>query len=84
CIEEMRNRARQCVAALDAALAGREFLVGDAFSGADIMTAHSLRGFGRHCPGDVIPGNVASFIARMGERKGYQATEAADKASKVG
>ncbi len=41
-IEEMKNRARECVKVLDDHLAANDYMLGLAFSGADIMNAYSL------------------------------------------
>lgn len=79
CIEEMRNRARLCVEALDAHLEGKPYLLGGDFSGADIMTGYTLRGYQRHLPDDGLPANVDAYFTRLGERPGYQATVAADQ-----
>lgn len=36
------DKTRDCIAVVDAALAGRDFLLGDEFSGADVMMGYSL------------------------------------------
>jgi glutathione S-transferase len=41
-IEEMKDRTEVCLHALAAHLQGREYLVGDAFSAADIMVGYAL------------------------------------------
>ena len=81
CIEEMRNRARLCVAALEAYMAGKTYLVAEAFSGADIMMGYSLRGFQKHVPTDPLPPAVAAYFERISSRPAWQATlEAEQKA----
>jgi glutathione S-transferase len=82
-IAEMRNRARLCVEALDAHLADQPYLVGDAFSGADIMMGYSLRGYQRNCPGFPLPNHVQSYFQRIAERPAYEATLASDASAKV-
>jgi len=78
CIEEMRNRARLCVAALEAYMEGKTYLVGEAFSGADIMMGYSLRGFQRHVPDDPLPLNVGAYFERVSARPAYVAMLAAE------
>lgn len=78
CIEEMRNRARLCVQALEAHLTGRSYLVAERFSAADIMMGYSLRGFQRNVPDDELPAAVAAYYERITARDAYRATVAAE------
>lgn len=75
-IAEMQDRARLCVTAVDQALAGKTFLLGDAFSAADIMMGYSLMLTERLAPGD-FPDNVARYTGALFSRPGYQAALAA-------
>ena len=76
-LEEMRNRARACVHALEAALAGRQYLLGALFSAADVMMGYTLASFERNV-GDALPANVAGYWARLQARAAYQAAIAAE------
>jgi glutathione S-transferase len=70
-LEEMAGRARSCLAAIEQALDGVEYLVGNAFSAADIMMGYTLQSFARHV-GDPLPPNVAAWWSRLQARDGYQ------------
>lgn len=76
-IEEMRDRARACVHALEQALAGKQYLLGALFSAADVMMGYTLASFDRNV-GDALPANVAGYWARLKARAGYQAAIAAE------
>jgi glutathione S-transferase len=73
-IEEMQGRVWLCVAALDQALEGREFLLGE-FTAADSMTGYSLMLVGRLAPGE-LPANVSSYWERLSSRPAYKAATA--------
>jgi glutathione S-transferase len=77
-VAEMKSRASQCVQALDQALAGRSYLVGDALSAADLSNAYVLRGYRRSVSED-LPGNVQAFWDRMTALLSYARTVQADK-----
>jgi glutathione S-transferase len=77
-IEEMRGRARACLHAVDAALAGRRYLLGEEFSAADIMMGYTLGSFDRHV-GDAHPPNVGAYFERLGARPAYAAARAAER-----
>jgi len=70
-IEEMQARARLCIDALDRALAGNAFLLGDDFSAADIMMGYSLMLTDWLVPGEA-PANVARYKASLFARPAYQ------------
>ena len=78
CMEEMRDRARLCLYALDAHLDGREFLLAYGYTGADIMMSYSVRGFCRHCPDDVLPSRVAAYYDRLCARPSWISASAVD------
>lgn len=77
-IEEMRNRARLCVQALEQALEGNSHLLGEDFSAADIMMGYTLGSFARHV-GDALPGNVQGYWDRLRSRPAHAAALAAER-----
>ena len=72
-VAEMKGRAAACVEALDEALAGRPYLLGDEMTAADLSNAYVLRGYRRSVRQD-LPTNVASFWDRMTALPSYQRT----------
>ena len=78
-IEEMQRRAWLCVAALEEALAGRRWILGDTYSAADIMLAYTLMIMERLAPGD-LPPEVARYFAALKERPAYAVAAAAGAA----
>ena len=71
-IEDCKDRARTCIAAIEAAVAESPYLVGGAFTYADIMTGYSLllaSNFGVLT--DDYPQTLA-YYNRLGERRGFQ------------
>ncbi|MCB1741931.1 MAG: glutathione S-transferase family protein [Gammaproteobacteria bacterium] len=79
-VEEMAERARLCAAAVDQALTGRTWLLGDDFSAADVMMGYTLRIY-RMLLDESLPGQVAGYFERLCARPAYQATEQADNAA---
>jgi glutathione S-transferase len=77
-MDEMRDRGLVSLAALDQALAGRPFILGDEFSGADIMNAYTVLLVERVL-GAPLPANAARWWADMKARDGYRATRQAEK-----
>ncbi len=71
-IAEMQDRARLCVNAVDQALDGKAYLLGDEFSAADIMLGYSLMLADRLVPGD-FPENVARYAGALFSRPGFRA-----------
>lgn len=72
-LEEMRNRARECMRALDAALAdGRSYLMGDAFTAADIMMGYAFVSFERNVGNEALPPNAERYWRRLKARPAYQ------------
>ena len=72
-IEDCKDRARICIAAIEDALAESEYLVGDAFTYADIMTGYSLMLASNF---DVLTGDyprTQAYFDRLSERPGFQA-----------
>jgi glutathione S-transferase len=71
-IREMKNRARVCLDALEQTLADQDYLLGDAFSAADIMMGYTVlltRMF--KVLGEDHPG-VQNYFSRLAERVGFQ------------
>lgn len=77
-IAEMKARATICAEAVDQALVGKSFLVGDEFSAADIMMGYTLR-IHRRLVSDRLPENLARYWDTLTRRPAYQAADAADK-----
>ncbi|MCH9673501.1 MAG: glutathione S-transferase family protein [Gammaproteobacteria bacterium] len=78
--DEMKSRARVCLAAVDEALQGKRYLLGEDFSGADIMMAYTLRIYRRLVDED-FPDDAARYWADLMERPACKATEEADAAA---
>lgn len=70
-IAEMQDRAWLCVEALDAALDGKDYLLGREFSAADIMTGYSLM-LTEWLINRSLPENVAKYWSKLKLRPGYQ------------
>lgn len=76
-VAEMKSRATACVDALDEALAGRPYLLGDKMTAADLSIAYVLRGYQRSVTKD-LPANVKAFWDHMTALPSYQRTVAQD------
>jgi glutathione S-transferase len=71
-LEEMRDRARICLRAIDDALEGRDYLVGGEFTAADIMMGYSVflaKRVGAMDEGE-FP-NVSAYFARLRARPAF-------------
>lgn len=79
-VAEMKGRASQCVEALDQALAGQPYLLGDTMTAADLSNCYVLRGYRRSVSED-LPGNVQAFWDRLTALPSYERTAQADKAT---
>ena len=77
-MEEMRNRARDCMRALDDEVRDKQYLLGDSFSAADIMMGYCAQSFSRNV-GDDIPANAAAWWERIQARPAFQAAVAANR-----
>jgi len=75
-MEEMRERAWSCVSALDGALRERRWILGETFSGADVMLGYSLMLHTQLAPGD-LPEAVARYRHAINARPAYQIAVAA-------
>ena len=72
-VAEMKGRASACVAALDQALAGRPYLLGEEMTAADLSNAYVLRGYQRSVS-ETLPVNVRAFWDRMTALPSYKRT----------
>ncbi len=77
-IEEMRGRASVCAAAVDGALAGHPYLVGDRFTAADIMMGYTLMIYRRLVTPE-LPPNLEGYWSRLTERPAFRAMMAANE-----
>ena len=76
-VAEMKGRATACVAALDAAVSGRTYLLGDTMSAADLSICYTLRGY-RRMVSERLPAAVQAYFDRVTALPSYAAAEAAD------
>ena len=77
-VAEMKGRATLCVEALDQALAGKPYLLGDRLTAADLSNCYVLRGYRRSVSED-LPANVRSFWDRLTALPSYARTVAKDQ-----
>jgi glutathione S-transferase len=71
-LEEARRRFRDALTVVDRALEGRKYMLGEAFTAADIMIAYGIV-MGRitkELPAEFA--NVAAYLARLQERPAYE------------
>ena len=78
-VEEMEARARLCLDAVDEAVRGMDYLVGD-FTAADIMMGYALRSYRRLLPDDPLPADADAYWNRLVGRDAYRAAIAAESA----
>lgn len=76
-VQEMQNRAAACVAALDDALSGRPYLLGDTMTAVDLSLCYVMRGYRRSVT-ETLPANVQGFFDRMTALPSYERTVKAD------
>ncbi len=75
-VAEMEARAVLCVRALDAALAHRQYLLGDEFTAADVMMGYSVMLARALGIAEARAGHVGAYYDAMEQRPGYQAATA--------
>ena len=63
-VAEMKGRATACVAALDAALSDRPWLLGEAMSAVDISTCYTMRGY-RRMVSETLPAAAQAWFDRV-------------------
>jgi glutathione S-transferase len=76
-VQEMRERSRLCLAAVEQHLQQRPYLVSEEFTAADIMMGYTLGSFTRHV-GDAFPPATAGYWQRITSRPAYVAARAAE------
>ena len=76
-LDEMRKRAMLSCEAVDATVAGQDWLVRDGFTAADIMMGYTLMLYVRFVD-EKLPPNVARYWSRLEERPAFKATMAAN------
>jgi glutathione S-transferase len=77
-LDDMRSRATLCADAVDAALAGQAYLVGEQFTAADIMMGYTLLIY-RRMVTDRLGANLEAYWSRLSARPAFQATMAANQ-----
>ena len=70
-VDEMKGRARLCSEAVDAALQGRSYLLGEEFTAADIMMGYSVMLAERFTSIEGLP-NLKAYWQRLSSRPAYQ------------
>lgn len=76
-VAEMKSRATACVAALDAALSDRDYLLGDTLSAADLSICYTMRGY-RRMVSESLPANIQTYFDRVTALPSCEATVKAD------
>jgi len=76
-IEEMAGRADVCAAAVDGALEGRDVLIGNQFTAADIMMGYSVMVY-TFVRSELTP-NLARYWESLQARPSFQATQRAER-----
>ncbi len=76
-VAEMKSRATACVAAIDAALSGRSYLLGEAMSAADLSICYTMRGY-RRMVSETLPAAVQAYFDRVTALPSYTAAENTD------
>ena len=76
-VEDAQQRAEICLDAVEAALADRDYLLGDELSAADIMMGYSLALAQRLEVLDDRYPNLVAYMNRLGARPGFQVAFAA-------
>ena len=76
-VAEMKGRATACVAALDAALSDRPWLLGEAMSAVDISTCYTMRGY-RRMVSETLPAAAQAWFDRVTALPSFAAAVKAD------
>lgn len=76
-IAEMKSRATLCADAVEQALQGKAYLLGESFTAADIMMGYTLRIYLRLVSNQLSP-NLTRYWDTLTQRPAYRAAEAAD------
>ena len=78
--DEMKARGRLCAQAVAQAVEGKQYLLGDAFSGADIMMIYTLKLY-RELVEEEFPGALATYWDSISKRAAFRPTETADESA---
>lgn len=81
-VAEMKARATACVEALDQALAGRPYLLGERMTAADLSMAYVMRGY-RRSVSEGLPANVKAFWDRLTALPSYERTVRRDEETRT-
>ncbi len=76
-VAEMKSRATTCVAAIDAALAGRSYLLGATMSAVDLSLCYTMRGY-RRMVSETLPARAQAYFDRVTALPSYAAAVKAD------
>ncbi len=76
-VAEMKSRATACVAALDAALSGRDYLLGDGINAADLSICYTTRGY-RRMVSETLPAAYQAYFDRVTALPSYARAVQAD------
>ncbi len=76
-VAEMNSRATACVAAVDAALSERSYLLGGTMSAADLSICYTMRGY-RRMVSETLPAAAQAYFDRVTARPSYAAAVNAD------
>ena len=76
-VAEMKGRATTCVAALDAALSDRPYLLGDTMSAADLSICYAMRGY-RRMVTESLPARLQAYFDKVTALPSYARTVKAD------
>lgn len=76
-ISEFKKRANACLEALNVFLGGKEWLLGEKFSGADIMMGIALTAYTKHVE-EPFPDSVALYLGRLTARPAFLRTKKAE------
>ena len=76
-VSEMKSRATACVKALDAALARRDYLLGETMSAADLSICYTMRGY-RRMVSETLPEKVQVYFNSVTALPSYERTVKAD------
>ncbi|MCY4319463.1 MAG: glutathione S-transferase family protein [Alphaproteobacteria bacterium] len=76
-VAEMKSRATACVAAVDTAVSGRSWLLGDTMSAADLSLCYTMRGY-RRMVSETLPAAAQAWFDRVTALPSYRAAEKAD------
>ncbi|MEZ5557583.1 MAG: glutathione S-transferase [Pseudomonadales bacterium] len=70
-IREMQDRANLCAQAVDQALAGRSYLLGDSFTAADVMTGYTVM-LAKQLVPEPLPDRLDAYWQRLSARPAFQ------------